>query len=72
MGWVTCFCILVFLFYRIRWACVQLRSPSLALIGGLVLFACHVWYDFLLFQPHMVLLAVIIAWLIVDEHEDVV
>lgn len=70
MGWLACICVATFLFYRIRRACVQLRAPSLALIGGMVLFACHAWYDFLLFQPQMVLLAVIIPWLIVSEHDD--
>lgn len=69
-GWVACACALVFLASRARRAWTRPSAPALALLGGLLLFAVHAWYDFLLFQPQMVLLAIILGWLSVIEREE--
>lgn len=68
-GWLACLGAVLFLVARLRHAWLRPRAPSIALIGGLLLFAGHAWYDFLLFQPQMVALAIALAWLLAAEHE---
>jgi hypothetical protein len=37
-------------------------APATVLVGGLLLFAVHAYFDFLTFIPQLSLMAVIIAW----------
>lgn len=68
-GWGACACVIAFLLMRARSVLVRPRAPAVALFIGLLLFAAHAWYDFLLFQPQMVMLAVLVGWLSVLENK---
>jgi O-antigen ligase len=69
-GWVAVILALGFLLTRLARAWRRPAASSLAILGGLLVLAVHAWYDFLLFQPQLVLLAVAVAWLMVLEHGD--
>lgn len=60
----------VFLFRRVRAQFVRPRAQAIALLAGILLFAAHAGVDFLLFPPHLVLLAVTAPWLMLLESPD--
>jgi len=66
-GWVAVVGALGFLALRCRALLQHPTAPSVAILGGLLLFSGHAFLDFLLFIPHLTLLAVTVAWLYVIE-----
>ena len=71
-GWTVVIGTLAFLGSRVRAQIRRPTAPAIALLGGLVLFSLHVFFDFLTFIPQLMLLAVMVAWLLLleDAAED--
>ena len=69
-GWVSVACVLGFLAIRIRAQIRRPTAPAFTLLGGLVIFSGHAFFDFLLFIPQLTLLAVIVGWILVIEEND--
>ena len=69
-GWVVVAGTLTFLSLRIRSQFRRPRAPALAILGGLVLLAGHLFFDFLLFIPQLTLLTLLVCWLLALESAE--
>jgi O-antigen ligase len=69
-GWVACASLVLYLARRARSAFRRPRSNTSMILGSLALFFAHAIFDFFLFSPHLVLVALALAWLACLERED--
>lgn len=69
-GWAVVAGALAFLALRVRNQLRRPRAPAIALLGGLLLFGAHAFFDFLLFIPQLTLLAIIASWLLALESAE--
>jgi O-antigen ligase len=62
-GWVVIGGTLTF-FATLFWSLIRNpRATSAVLLGALVLFSSHAFLDFLLFIPHLCIIAILVAWI---------
>jgi len=66
-GWALIICFVGYFCRRLMGLARHPAAPSIALVAGLLLFAAHAFFDFLLFIPQLTLLAIIVPWLHVLE-----
>jgi hypothetical protein len=66
-GWVMVIYLIGYLCRRLISLARYPTAPATVLLGGLLLFAAHAFFDFLLFIPQLTLLAVIFPWLHILE-----
>jgi hypothetical protein len=66
-GWAMIICILGYLGRLIIRLVRNPTAPATALVGGLVLFAGHAYFDFLTFIPQLTHIAVMLAWLLCQK-----
>ena len=62
-GGILAMTIAALLIAKIRTATHQASAPKIALAGGMLLYSLHGLLDFLLFIPHLILLAICLAWM---------
>jgi hypothetical protein len=63
-GWAMIICILGYLGRLIISLVRHPTAPAIALVGGLLLFVGHAYFDFLTFIPQLTHIAVMLAWLL--------